>query len=273
VAEKSDVTQVSPLAAFEVRPIGVIRTPFDEKVKAPRQAVAAPGVEGRIELLPGMGFEDALEDLTEWDHLWVIFLFHLNTGWKPKVLPPRSTEKRGVFATRAPHRPNPIGISVVRLESVDGLVVHVRDVDMVDGSPVLDIKPYVPYADSIPTASSGWLEAPDPEPAYDVAFSARAIEQLEYLESRGIALREPLRDALKLGPEPHAYRRIRVGENGISTIAMKSWRARFECKDKALRQIVVLSIHSGYSKREIKSGESAELEVHRAYDARWPNDA
>src|SRR5262244_267842 len=116
-------------------PIGVARTPFTERVAAPRQPYAAPSVPGTIELLPDRHFEDALSDLEGWDYLWVIFWFHLNRGWRPKVLPPRSEKKRrGVFATRSPHRPNPIGLSVVKLERIEGLRLHVRNVDMVDGT-------------------------------------------------------------------------------------------------------------------------------------------
>src|SRR5882724_5480274 len=127
-------------------PIGFLRSPLATKVQAARQPRAAAGAPARIELLPGYNFEHALEDLAHWELIWVIFWFHLNTGWRPKVLPPRSTTgRKGVFATRSPHRPNPIGMSVVRLEKVDGLILHIRDADMLDGTPVLDLKPYVAY--------------------------------------------------------------------------------------------------------------------------------
>jgi tRNA-Thr(GGU) m(6)t(6)A37 methyltransferase TsaA len=142
--------------ALTLQPIGVAHTPFVDRVSAPRQPRIADGVEGTIELFAGHGYEHALEDLEGWDRIWVVFWFHLNEGWRPKVLPPRSTGKRrGVFSTRSPHRPNPIGISVLRLEGVEGLVLRVKDVDLVDGTPILDIKPYVPYADAFPDASTG----------------------------------------------------------------------------------------------------------------------
>ncbi len=142
-------------------PIGVVHTPFPDRVSTPRQPYAAREARGTIELYPGHDFEHALEDLEGWDRLWVIFCFHLNPAgvWRPKVLPPRSAGKRrGVFSTRSPHRPNPIGLSVVRLDEVRGLTLYVRDVDMIDGTPVLDLKPYVPYADAFPGARTGWLE-------------------------------------------------------------------------------------------------------------------
>src|SRR5260221_14109273 len=89
-----------------LRPIGVARTPFSERAEAPRQPYAAAGARGTIELFEGANFEHALDDLEAWDHIWVIFWFHLNAGMRPKALPPRSEKKRGVCATRSPHRPN-----------------------------------------------------------------------------------------------------------------------------------------------------------------------
>src|SRR5690606_8897037 len=102
----------------------------------PHQPSAAREVEGSIELYPGHHFEHGLVDLATWSHIWVLFWFHQNAGWRPKVLPPRSLRRRGVFATRAPHRPNPIGLSCVRLMNVQDLTLHVRGVDMLDGTPV-----------------------------------------------------------------------------------------------------------------------------------------
>ena len=113
---------------------------------------------------------------------WILFVFHRNVeearGWKPKVLPPRSATKQGVFATRSPHRPNAIGMTSARLERIDGLAVHVRGLDVLDGTPVLDLKPYVAYADAHLDARAGWLEAPDPLEAWRVAFDAGASSQL-----------------------------------------------------------------------------------------------
>ena len=126
-------------------PIGVVRTAHAERAEAPRQPAAAAGSAGTIELRPGRHFEDALADLAGFDRIWVIFWFDRNPGWRPKVLPPRSTTgRKGVFATRSPHRPNPLGLSVLRLERIEGLTLHVRDLDLLDGTPVLDIKPYIP---------------------------------------------------------------------------------------------------------------------------------
>jgi len=148
---------------YLVRPIGFARSPFREKVEAPRQAVASDGALGRIELLPE--HEHALEDLAGFERLWVIFWFHqVPPGPSPsKVLPPRSDQKRGVFATRSPHRPNPIGLSAVRIQSVEKRALIVLGIDLIDGTPVLDLKPYVPYADAFPDARAGWVDEVVPE--------------------------------------------------------------------------------------------------------------
>lgn len=254
---------------YVVRPIGFARSPFVEKVEAPRQAVASEGALGRIELLPE--HEHALEDLEGFERIWVIFWFHqVPAGASPsKVLPPRSDRKRGVFATRSPHRPNPIGISAVRLERVEGRVVHIRDLDLIDGTPVLDLKPYVPYADAFPEANAGWLEAkPDPRPSWDVAFTEAAEEQLAWLAAQGLELdlRARIVEALSLGPQPHPYRRIKKADNGGLVLAVKEWRARFVLEG---RTMTVLGTFSGYRARELASGTDAKLAVHRAFVARF----
>ena len=210
-----------------VRPIGIIHTPFRDRVSAPRQSYVTPDAEGTILLAPGHDYAHALEDLEGWEYLWVLYWFHLNEGWRPKVLPPRSKVRRGVFATRSPHRPNPIGLSVVKLVRVEGLNVHVRGVDMIDGTPVLDLKPYVATADALPDAGQGWLTASDPVSAFVVTWSEAARAQATWLQSQGIDLVAPVEAVLALGPEPHPYRRIRPDARGGARLAVKDWRVRF----------------------------------------------
>ena len=270
-------------ATYSFEPIGVVRSPFVDRASAPRQATmpgdaleageeVAVDRRGRIELEPGRGFEDALDGLAGWDYVWVVFVFHKNVeegrGWRPKVLPPRSDAKRGVFATRSPHRPNPIGLSAVKIERVEGLTVHVAELDLLDGTPVLDLKPYVAYADAHPDAQAGWLEARDPLPPWDVAFDPAAAEQLAWLRDRGADLAAPIRAALALGPQPHAYRRIRAHAGGLR-LALKEWRADFRVDDGAPRRLVVTGLASGYRPRELAGADPA-LDLHRAFAARFP---
>ena len=263
-----------------IDPIGIVHGPLVSKVEAARQPRAAAGTRGTIELFPGRNFEHALEDLEGWDYLWVIYWFHLNPSWRPKVLPPRSTSgRKGVFATRSPHRPNPIGLSAVRLERVDGLVLHVRDLDMVDGTPVLDIKPYVAYADAHPAARSGWLDEAgaaqgetipaDPVARFAVAFSPLAARQAAWIEARtGLAIRERIIATLGLGPQPHPYRRIKREAGGFR-LAVKDWRILFEVQGSEAQ---VTAIESGYRPAQLARRDAAgepALATHREYVAAW----
>ena len=254
--------------ALTLQPIGRIRTTFADKVDAPRQPAAAADVPGVIELFEGRNLEHAIEDLAGWERIWVIFWFDRNPGWRPKVLPPRSTTgRKGVLATRAPHRPNPLGLSVLRLERVDGLQLHVRDVDLLDGTPVLDIKPYVPYTDAFPESGSGWLDprTADPGAAWEVMFSAAAEAQLAWIAARSpLALRERIGNTLKLGPQPHPYRRIRRDKDGGLTLAVQDWRAGFRVDGQ---KVEVLRLYSGYRQSQLQSGAEpgSALELHREF--------
>ena len=260
---------VLPARRLEVVPIGVIRTPFTEKVSAPRQTALAREVPGRLELNPEGGFEHALSDLAGWEYLWVLYWFHHNEAWRPKVLPPRSHKRRGVFATRSPHRPNPIGLSVVRLEAALGLIVHVRGVDMLDGSPLLDIKPYVAYADAIPQARAGWLSGDavvDPGASFEVSWSRLAADQAAWLQAEHrVDLVTPVNAALRTGPAPHPYRRIRMDGDAMR-LAVKDWRVRFRVEGHSVE---ILSVHTGYRAKELTSEGSPALAAHRAHVARF----
>jgi tRNA-Thr(GGU) m(6)t(6)A37 methyltransferase TsaA len=257
----------SPPLVYTFEAVGVVRSPYVERVDAPRQAALARDVAARIELFAGHGYEHALDGLAGFEFVWVVFVFHKNIeekrGWKAKVLPPRSNEKHGVFATRSPHRPNPVGISAVALERIDGLVVHVRGVDLLDGTPVLDLKPYVAYADAHPEAGAGWLETRDPVAPWTVVFGDAAKERLEWLRARGVDLKERIEAALALGPQPHPYRRIRRHGTGMR-LAIKEWRVDFTV-DEA--RIVAHAITSGYRAKQIAT--DAGLALHRKFIERF----
>ncbi|HXZ98461.1 MAG TPA: tRNA (N6-threonylcarbamoyladenosine(37)-N6)-methyltransferase TrmO [Candidatus Acidoferrum sp.] len=144
------------MSASVFRPIGVIHSPLKEGVGAPIQSVAARDVEGVVELFPQ--YAEGLRDIEGFSHIILIYHFHLSGKSSLIVRPYLDDETHGVFATRAPARPNPIGISVVRLARVDGTRLHVAGVDMLDGTPLLDIKPYIPQFDAIETERIGWLK-------------------------------------------------------------------------------------------------------------------
>ena len=153
---------------MEISPIAYIETDFKDKFGIPRQSGRVPALRGRIVFLPAYRDPDALRGLEAYSHIWLLFDFSAahRASWSPTVRPPRlgGNRRMGVFATRSPFRPNPIGLSCVRLEGLErtgtqGIVLHVSGVDLLDHTPILDIKPYLPYADSHPEAQGSFGEA------------------------------------------------------------------------------------------------------------------
>ena len=151
------------LQPFEVTPIGIIYSCFKEKFAAPRQPGLVPAALAQIQLHSPYNQADTVAGLEKFSHIWLTFMFHQTAqqGWKPKVRPPRlgGNKKLGVFATRSTFRPNPLGLSLVKLESIDisnGVTLHVSGADLIDQTPILDIKPYLPWVESVPSAKSGF---------------------------------------------------------------------------------------------------------------------
>jgi tRNA-Thr(GGU) m(6)t(6)A37 methyltransferase TsaA len=198
--------------SYAFNPIGIIRSCFPEKFGIPRQPGLVKEARAILELLPPFDRPEALQGLEEFSHIWLIFVFHasLKQHWKATVRPPRLGGNRrvGVFASRSMFRPNPIGLSVVELERLDlesGTPrLHLRGVDLLDGTPVLDIKPYLPYVDAVPTAHSAWAdEAPAPE--LQVIFSAAAEQQWQEIQTHYPELKQLIGQVLALDPRPAYY--------------------------------------------------------------------
>jgi tRNA-Thr(GGU) m(6)t(6)A37 methyltransferase TsaA len=143
------------MKAVEYKPIGVIHSPFKDIEGVPIQPTGAVGVTGIVEIEPMYG--DGLKDIEGFSHIILIYHFHLSKGYSLKVKPFLDDRQRGVFSTRAPRRPNPVGMSIVRLIKVEGCALHIEDVDIVDSTPLLDIKPYVPEFDVREVEKTGWL--------------------------------------------------------------------------------------------------------------------
>ncbi len=137
-------------------PIGIVHSPYKEPHGVPFQPSFGRGVEGTVEVFPE--YADGLADLNGFSHITLICHFHRSVGYRLRVTTPHRKGLRGVFATRGPHRPNPIGVSTVRLLGVDGNIVHIADLDIIDGTPLLDIKPYVPVFIEPGGLNNGWLE-------------------------------------------------------------------------------------------------------------------
>jgi len=188
-----------------VSPIGYLRSCFQEKFAIPRQPRLAPAARGVLELVPPFDQAHALDGLEQVSHVWLLFLFHQALESQPRlrVRPPRlgGNQMVGVFATRSTHRPNGIGQSVVKLDAIEPGRLWLSGIDLLDGTPILDIKPYVPYADAIAEASNGMAaEAPD---AIAVEWSEQALQQARQHGQRlGEPLAELIEQCLAQDPRP-----------------------------------------------------------------------
>lgn len=248
--------------SLEIRPIGYVRTAKQLKFEARHQPDAGATETNRVELLPDSGFELALDDLASFDRIWLIWWFHRNTTWRSRVLPPRGPAKRrGVFATRSPHRPNPLGLTCVPLLRVDGLALTVGPLDLVDGTPIFDIKPYLPRVDAFPEASSGWIGEVEAELAgrerYEIRLSSLAERQLTYLrDAWNIDFSERAFELLSLDPTPHRTRRILRLDERMSRMACGGWRLYFTVVG---RTVLVESVAKGYADETLMADFAADI--------------
>jgi tRNA-Thr(GGU) m(6)t(6)A37 methyltransferase TsaA len=230
------------MTAFAFEPIGVCRSVYKEKFGIPRQPGLVPHARGWIELKKDARLRAAVQGLEQFSHLWIVWVFHEHGAkdWKPTVRPPRlgGAKKMGVLASRSPHRPNPIGLSAVKLESVrtntkGQVVLEVSGLDLLDGTPVLDIKPYVPYTDALPRAQAGW--AKDPIVRKRVRFSKKALQTLREIESdpEHRDFRKLVREFLALDPRP-AFQQRRADPRDSKSLGMQfgawvgDWDVKFE---------------------------------------------
>lgn len=198
---------------FQFTQIGVIRSPYKEKFAVPRQPglVNAPG--GELHLLPPYNQADAVRGLETFSHLWILFIFHqtMDGGWRPTVRPPRlgGNARMGVFATRSTFRPNPVGMSLVALEGIachkDTVILKLGGLDLVDGTPVVDIKPYLPFAEALPNARAGYASEA-PQAVLSVCFTGEIQQQLHKLEHKYPGIARFIIDVLSQDPRP-AYKK------------------------------------------------------------------
>lgn len=151
---------------FTFSPIATVRSPYTKRIDAPHQSSVVAGTESGHAVEASIAFVDsipheAFRDLVGIERIWLVFVFDRSEGWKAEVRPPRGGGKRSVLATRSPHRPNAIGLSVVDLVEVEERCLRVRGIDLLDGTPILDIKPYIPYADAHVESRAGWIDVLD----------------------------------------------------------------------------------------------------------------
>lgn len=269
------MTSENSSPTLTVEPIGVIHTPMRMKFDAPHQPDSAAAQVSRIELFPGRGFERAVADLDGFDRIWLIWWFHRNSTWRSQVMPPRGSQKRrGLFATRSPHRPNPLGLTAVPLLAVDGLTLTVGSCDLIDGTPILDIKPYLANVDAFSDASVGWLGEIESElsgpPIFKVKFSALAEQQRQWLCQRGVDPFERAMLILERDPSPHRTRRITRFKGGGYRMGCGAWKLVFDCSGS---EVLVREITRGYPLRLLlKEGYSQipDRELQMEFGVVWP---
>jgi tRNA-Thr(GGU) m(6)t(6)A37 methyltransferase TsaA len=257
------------MSSVEIKSIATFYSSKKNPYEASRQGASAADTAeiGEVRFERGQQFEQALDGIEGCTHLWLVYQFHNNTHWNPKVQPPRGPGKKiGVFATRSPYRPNPLGLSCVELVERKGLSLFVKKFDLLDQTPILDVKPYLPYADSVPDARVSWLDGIEDQ-RQTVTFSNRAQEQLLWLESRGLdQLRNFLVQQLEFGPLNAKKKRLLPPTAPINhaTLCYRTWRASFHVSDNT---VTIEKIFSGYSSADLRDSEDQyqDKDLHRVY--------
>jgi tRNA (adenine37-N6)-methyltransferase len=211
--------------AAPLRPIAILRTPFAEKFGVPRQSGLIPEAEGLVEFLPEFSSDDFTRGLTAFSHVWLITGFHENPPWTgtATVRPPRlgGNERVGVFASRAPNRPNSLGLSLVRLLTVEAGALRVAGIDAVDGTPVYDVKPYLPWCEAVPEATADWAQV-----APFARESAAVILAPEWVALIGEPTAALVRQILRLDLQP-AYQADPTRTYGMTLAGWNiRWRTR-----------------------------------------------
>ncbi|PHV10710.1 tRNA (N6-threonylcarbamoyladenosine(37)-N6)-methyltransferase TrmO [Chitinimonas sp. BJB300] len=195
------------MTTWPMQTIGIIESCFKEKFAIPRQPGLSPSAEATLTLLPPFNTPDTVRGLEQFSHVWLMFIFHETAvqGWRATVRPPKlgGNQRIGVFATRSTFRPNPIGLSVAKLADIDtenGVRIHLHGADLLDGTPIIDLKPYLGYADAIAGASNGYADAGNS--TLPVHFSNEAEVQLRQLQGRHPKLRSLITEVLAQDPRP-----------------------------------------------------------------------
>lgn len=263
---------------LSLQPIGVIRTNMRTKFDSPHQPKNSGEERNVIQLYPGNGFDVALRDLEKFDRIWLVWWFHRNSTWRPLVLPPRGDAiRRGVFATRSPHRPNPIGITAVPLLGVEKLNIIVGNTDLVDGTPILDIKPYIPTVDAFPDASMGWISSVEEkllQPAqYSLTYAPLASAQLEWLLTNWqIDFMDRAAEALQRDPTIHRTRRIRKWQDDHLQMGCGAWRIIFSVTGF---NVEILKIIPGYPDSLLHCSSNSQIPdqtAQIAFKTIWPDE-
>lgn len=230
------------LPAYQFSPVAIVHSPYKQKFAIPRQPGLVSAAQGSIEILLDCNHHELVRDLEMHSHLWLIFVFHetCEHGWKPLVKAPRlgGNKKTGVFSTRSTFRPNPIGMSVVKLEKVrfinNRCFIDISGLDLLDKTPLIDIKPYIPYSDSLSQAHSNM--APQPEQSeLTIEFSEAALRQVQHFEVKHKNLTLFIEQVLSQDPRP-AYKK-QLSERQEYGMSLYDLNIRWQIEDKMCRVI------------------------------------
>lgn len=256
---------------MEIKPIGTFFGDAVYKYDAPRQGRLFAGHPGRIVLNAGCNFEMALRDLEGFERIWVLFQFHENEGWRPTTRPPVPAPGRdrvGTFASRSPYRPNPIGLSCVRLLKIEGLTLYVDEADLLNESPIIDVKPYIPMADAFPDAKAGWVDEQNLD-LWQIDMG-ELFEQINrwIRENSEFDLYSFAQVQLAHGPFDETRRRLSLEpEFSRGTLAYRTFRIHFVYSEKE-RCIKLTGLASGYTEEELLPGvedKYGDKDLHRGF--------
>jgi tRNA-Thr(GGU) m(6)t(6)A37 methyltransferase TsaA len=261
------MTDLSPLT---LTPIGVFHSPQKHKYEAPSQPHLDTGQQpSRIELFSGRNFESALTGLEGMSHIWVIFGFNRNSEWKPITRVPRGPkESVGVFASRSPYRPNPIGLSLLKIVKIKGLNIFVEATDILDHSPVLDIKPFHPQADVPQSPQCGWIEHLE-QAGFEVTEGLEFKTRAKFLASHGVSqIASFCQQQLRYRPLEKKQKRLSQITEKSAVLAYRTWRIPFEINGTAIE---LKNIHSGYSAQDLSdlADPWSDKDLHRAFMAQF----
>jgi tRNA-Thr(GGU) m(6)t(6)A37 methyltransferase TsaA len=241
------MTVTTPNKSVKFNSIGFVNSPYKEKFAIPRQPGLVSSAKGTITLTGSANNPDLVRELAQFSHIWVLFIFHgtQNQGWKPLVRPPRlgGNKKVGVLATRSTFRPNPIGMSVVKLERIDvenhQVTLHISAIDLLDKTPIVDIKPYVPYSDSLPNANAGFAQT-QPISNLNVTFTKQAQLKLIKYSQNIPDLTVFIEQVLSQDPRP-AYKQ---GKSDEKIYGMSLYHLNIQWQMQGLHCIEVIDIAS-----------------------------
>ena len=231
--------------SITLNPIGIVNSPYKEKFAIPRQPGLVTTAKGTIKLLGEVNNLDAIREIEQFDYIWLLFIFHgtQEQGWKSLVRSPRlgGNKKMGVLATRSTFRPNPIGMSVVKLEKTEvieqDVFLHISGIDLLDETPIVDIKPYIPYSDSLPDANAGFAQE-QPQINLTIQFSEQALISLTTLEKKIPELKLFIEQVLAQDPRP-AYKQNKP-DNKV--YGMKLYNVNIQWKMLNLETIEVTQV-------------------------------